>query len=64
LEPRRRDFTFDTGDVPGEQKIMSDYQLSDILDKQNTKILYVYDFINMWTFLVVAVEDQVVGNIS
>jgi hypothetical protein len=31
---------------------MSDYQLSDILDKQNTKILYVYDFINMWTFLV------------
>ena len=56
---------FDTGDVPGEQKIMSDYQLSDILDKQNTKILYVYDFINMWTFLVelAAVEDQVVGNL-
>jgi hypothetical protein len=52
LEPRRRDFTFDTGDVPGEQKIMSDYQLSDILTNKNTKILYVYDFINMWTFLV------------
>ena len=52
---------FDTGDVPGEQKIMSDYQLSDILDKENTKILYVYDFINMWTFLVelAAVEDTV-----
>ena len=51
--------------VPGEQKIMSDYQLSDILDKENTKILYVYDFINMWTFLVelAAVEDQVVGNL-
>jgi hypothetical protein len=32
LEPRR-DFTFDTGDVPGEQKIMSDYQLSDILEQ-------------------------------
>jgi hypothetical protein len=56
---------FDTGDVPGEQKVMSDYQLSDILDKQNTKILYVYDFINMWTFLVelAAVEDQVIGNL-
>jgi hypothetical protein len=56
---------FDTGDVPGEQKIMSDYQLSDILDQQNTKILYVYDFINMWTFLVelAAVEDQLVGNL-
>jgi hypothetical protein len=56
---------FDTGDVPGEQKVMSDYQLSDILDKQNTKILYVYDFINMWTFLVelAAIEDQVIGNL-
>ncbi|HEX9151257.1 MAG TPA: hypothetical protein VF842_04200, partial [Flavobacterium sp.] len=56
---------FDTGDIPGEQKVMSDYQLSDILDKKNTKIIYVYDFINMWTFLVelAAVEDQVVGNL-
>jgi hypothetical protein len=54
---------FDTGDVPGEQKIMSDYQLSDILDKENTKIIYVYDFLNMWTFLVelAAIEDVAVG---
>jgi hypothetical protein len=43
---------------------MSDYQLSDLLDQQNTKIIYVYDFINMWTFLVelAAVEEQIVGN--
>ncbi|MBP6180639.1 hypothetical protein [Flavobacterium sp.] len=56
---------FDTGDIPGEQKVMSDYQLSDILDKENTKIIYVYDFINMWTFLVelAAIEDQVLGNL-
>ena len=55
---------FDTGDVPGEQKTMSDYQLSDLLDKQNTKIIYVYDFINMWTFLVelAVIEDQIPGN--
>lgn len=55
---------FDTGDVLGEQKIMSDYTLSEILDKKNTKIIYVYDFINMWTFLVelAAIEDQVIGN--
>ncbi len=55
---------FDAGDVPGEQKTMSDYQLSDLLDKQNTKIIYVYDFINMWTFLVelAAIEDQIPGN--
>ncbi|MGH2666978.1 IS1096 element passenger TnpR family protein [Flavobacterium sp.] len=54
---------FDTGDVAGEQKIMSDYVLSDILDEENTKIIYVYDFINMWTFLVelAAVEEEVTG---
>ena len=56
---------FDTGDVVGEQKIMRDYVLSDLLDTENTKIIYVYDFLNMWTFLVelAAVEDQVAGNI-
>jgi hypothetical protein len=52
---------FDAGDYPGENKIMSDYVLDEILDSQNTKIIYVYDFINMWTFLVelAAVEDEV-----
>ena len=51
---------FDTGDIPGEQKTMSDYKLSDLLDDENTKIIYVYDFINMWTFLVelAAIEEQ------
>ena len=56
---------FDAGDVPGENRIMSDYQLSDILDEENTKIIYVYDFINMWTFLVelAAIEEVTAGNI-
>jgi hypothetical protein len=54
---------FDAGDVPGEQTIMSDYKLSDLLDKENTKIIYVYDFINMWTFLIelAAVEEPQAG---
>lgn len=54
---------FDTGDVPGEQRTMSDYTLSDILDESHTKIIYVYDFINMWTFLVelAAIEEAVAG---
>ncbi|WP_163399372.1 plasmid pRiA4b ORF-3 family protein [Flavobacterium fluviatile] len=54
---------FDTGDVPGEIRTMNDYPLSSILDKQNTKIIYVYDFISMWTFLVelAAIEDEQVG---
>ena len=43
---------FDSGDVPGEMKIMSDYPLNQLLGADQTKIIYVYDFINMWTFLV------------
>lgn len=54
---------FDTGDVAGEQKIMSDYQLSELLDQDSTKIIYVYDFLNMWTFLVelAAIEEPEAG---
>ena len=54
---------FDIGDTPGEQKIMSDYQLNHILDAEQTKIIYVYDFINMWTFLVelAAIEEDQAG---
>jgi Plasmid pRiA4b ORF-3-like protein len=56
---------FDTGDIVGDVKTMSDYALLEILDKANTKIIYVYDFINMWTFLVelAAVEDIIAGNV-
>jgi pRiA4b ORF-3-like protein len=54
---------FDTGDVPGEQKVMGDYLLSEILNADNTKIIYVYDFLNMWTFLVelAAIEEVLAG---
>lgn len=51
---------FDTGDVPGEIRTMGETVLSDILYEDNTKIIYVYDFINMWTFLVelAAIEEE------
>ena len=54
---------FDTGDVPGEEKTMADYPLSIILDEENTKIIYVYDFLNMWTFFVelAAIEEPETG---
>ena len=54
---------FDSGDIPGEQKTMADYYLNDVLDLEQTKIIYVYDFINMWTFLVelAAIEEPVIG---
>lgn len=54
---------FDTGEIAGEQKTMSDYKLNELLDKEQTKIIYVYDFINMWTFLaeLAAVEETEIG---
>lgn len=54
---------FDGGDIPGEQMTMADYQLSQLLDKESTKIIYVYDFLNMWTFLIelAAIEEPQIG---
>lgn len=54
---------FDTGDVPGEQKIMGDYTLNQLLGEEQTKIIYVYDFINMWTFFVelASIEEPETG---
>ncbi len=51
---------FDTGDVPGEMRTMSQFILEDNLDAYHTKIIYVYDFLNMWTFLVelAAIEEK------
>jgi hypothetical protein len=54
---------FDTGDTPGEMRIMSDLSLEDMLYEKQTKIIYVYDFLNMWTFLVelAAIEEKQAG---
>lgn len=54
---------FDTGDTPGEQSTMQDFILKDILHQEQTKIIYVYDFLNMFTFFVElgAVEQPEVG---
>lgn len=47
---------FDTGDIPGNVRIMSDFVLDDILYKKSTKMIYVYDFLNMNTFFVELAE--------
>ena len=54
---------FDTGDVPGEAKIMADYQISEWLSEDMTKMIYVYDYINMWTFFVelAAIDEPELG---
>ena len=51
---------FDTGEEPGEMQTMAEFQLEDLLDNERTKIIYVYDFMNMWTFLIelAAIEDK------
>lgn len=54
---------FDTGDEPGEMRCMTDFSVEDLLYEKQTKIIYVYDFLNMWTFLVelAAIEESQVG---
>jgi len=43
---------FDVSDEPGGVRIMGETYLEDIVDDENTRLLYVYDFLNMWTFMV------------
>lgn len=39
-------------DMGGEVRLMNETSLESILDEKNRKIIYVYDFLNMWTFLI------------
>ena len=43
---------FDIGDAPEGVRIMSETILEDVVDEEKTRLLYVYDFLNMWTFMV------------
>lgn len=54
---------FDTGDIPGEMQIMNNFALEEMLNHDQTKIIYVYDFFNMWTFFVelAAIEEAEPG---
>ena len=51
---------FDTGEVPGEMKTMVDFKIEDLMHQDNTKMVYVYDFFNMWTFFIelAAIEEE------
>ena len=53
---------FDMGD-DGTSIPMEGITLNNILNKENTKIIYVYDFLNMWTFFVElgAIEEEEPG---
>ncbi len=43
---------FDVSDEPGSIRIMGETNLEDVVDQEKTRLLYVYDFLNMWTFMV------------
>ena len=47
---------FDMSEEPGGANIMSETSLMDILDEDQTRMIYVYDFLLMWTFLVELAE--------
>ncbi len=47
---------FDMSEKPGEKRVMSDTLLGDTLWVKQTKLIYVYDFLYMWTFLIELAE--------
>jgi len=47
-------FSFD--DQNKKNKLMSDVLITDVINTQNNKLIYVYDFLNMWTFLIELIE--------
>lgn len=43
---------FDMGDIDGPVRTMGETLLSDVVDAKNRNLVYIYDFLNMWTFIV------------
>lgn len=47
---------FDMSEVPGSVRVMNETAIDDVTHEEQTKLIYVYDFLNMWTFLVELAE--------
>lgn len=47
---------FDMSEGVNSVRLMSETILEDIVDQNNTKLIYVYDFFSMWTFFVELAE--------
>ncbi|MGA9237821.1 IS1096 element passenger TnpR family protein [Robiginitalea sp.] len=41
-----------------DARLMQDTRLSEVMDEQAPKLLYVYDFLNMWTFFVELADQE------
>ena len=46
-----------------DKKLMSDILINNVINIKNNKLIYVYDFLNMWTFLIelVDVAEEIKG---
>lgn len=47
---------FDMSEVPGEVRVMHETSLESLINEDQTRLIYIYDFLNMWTFLVELAE--------
>jgi hypothetical protein len=47
---------FDMSEGPEPQRVMGETIISDVVSEKETKLIYVYDFLNMWTFMVELAE--------
>lgn len=49
---------FDMGEGADRKVQMSDVSLEEVLQKDNDKLLYVYDFFNMWSFYIELIQSD------
>jgi hypothetical protein len=47
---------FDMGEKPGEVMVMAETTLESLVDEEQTRLIYIYDFLSMWTFMVELAE--------
>jgi hypothetical protein len=47
---------FDMSEQEDTVRVMGETLLEDVVDEDQTKLIYVYDFLNMWTFLIELAE--------
>lgn len=47
---------FDVGEGSESPRLMNETELSSVVDENQTKLIYVYDFLSMWTFYVELAE--------
>ena len=47
---------FNFGDESKETKLMSSIAINQVINNESNKLIYIYDFLNMWVFLIELIE--------